>query len=124
MKTIEQKLQDSKNYISKSAQHLFVVNDKTFLKVIPFEQDGYKFVGRLIVKGDHVELMTRSLTSAMKWDLQDYLFPKYVKTKSIPYFKKMRELVAMIEKEINAVDNKVLIGKIKERLKELEIVKE
>ena len=124
MKTQEQKLQDSKNYISKSAQHLFVVNDKTILKVIPFEQDGYKFVGRLMINGNHVELMTRSLTSAMKWDLQDYLFPKYVKTKSIPYFKKMRELVAMIETEINAVDNKALIEKIKEQLKEVELVKE
>lgn len=124
MKTQEQKLQDSKNYISKSAQHLFVVNDKTILKAIPFEQDGYKFVGALMINGNHVELMTRSLMSAMKWDLQDYLFPKYVKTKSIPYFKKMRELVAMIETEINAVDNKALIEKIKEQLKEVELVKE
>jgi len=123
MKTQEQKLQDSKNYISKSAQHLFVVNDKTILKVIPFERDGYKFVGRLMITGEHVELRTRSLMSAMKWVLQDYLFPKYVKTKSIPYFKKMRELVSIIEKEINAVDNKVLIEKIKTHLKEVELVK-
>ena len=38
--------------------------------------------------------------------------------------KKMRELVAMIETEINAVDNKALIEKIKEQLKEVELVKE
>jgi hypothetical protein len=44
------------------------------------------------------------------------LFPQYVKTKSIPYFKAMRELVDMIEKEINLTDNKELVQKVKNRL--------
>jgi hypothetical protein len=54
--------------------------------------------------------------SRYKWELKQMLFPQYVKTKSIPYFKAMRELVDMIEKEINLTDNKELVQKVKNRL--------
>jgi hypothetical protein len=47
-----------------------------------------------------------------------------VKTKSIPYFKAMRELVSMVEAEISLTDNKDLIEKIKARVKSLELVKQ
>jgi hypothetical protein len=47
-----------------------------------------------------------------------------VKTKSIPYFKAMRELVEMVEAEISLTDNKVLVEKLKTRVKELELVKQ
>ena len=123
MKTLEQKLEDTRNYVSKSAQHLFVVNDKTILKVIPFTQNDTTFVARLMITGDKVELKIRTYNAAMKWVMKDYFFPKYVKTKSIPYFKKMRELVEMIESEVNALNNDALIEKIKLRVKDLELIK-
>ena len=48
-----------------------------------------------LITGDKVELKIRTYNAAMKWVMKDYFFPKYVKTKSIPYFKKMRELVVL-----------------------------
>jgi hypothetical protein len=123
MKTLEQKLEHTRNYVSKSAQHLFVVNDNTILKVIPFIQNDTTLVARLMITGDKVELKVRTYNAAMKWDMKDYFFPKYVKTKSIPYFKKMRELVEMIESEVNALNNDALIEKIKLRVKDLELIK-
>lgn len=116
MKTQEQKLSEAKAYIAKSAQHLFVMNEKTYYKIIPFTRDGQLHYATLSITGNSNVSINVINASRYKWELKQMLFPQYVKTKSIPYFKAMRELVDMIEKEINLTDNKELVQKVKNRL--------
>lgn len=128
MKTQEQKQQEAKAYIAKSAQHLFVINEKTFYKVISFTRDNQVHYAKLIIAGENVSIDVIN-TNRYKWEFKASLFPQYVKTKSIPYFKAMRELVEMVEAEISISDtrihdNKTLAEKIKNRVKELELVKQ
>jgi hypothetical protein len=123
MKTQEQKQQEAKAYIAKSAQHLFVINEKTFYKVISFTRDGQLHYATLVIAGENVSINVIN-TNRYKWEFKQNLFPQYVKTKSIPYFKAMRELVALVEAEISLTDNKALVEKIKEKVKTLELVKQ
>jgi hypothetical protein len=116
MKTQEQKLSEAKAYIAKSAQHLFVMNEKTYYKIIPFTRDGQLHYATISITGNSNVSINVINASRYKWELKQMLFPQYVKTKSIPYFKAMRELVDMIEKEINLTDNKELVQKVKNRL--------
>lgn len=123
MKTIEQKRQDAKQYLATTAQHLFIVNDKFLYKVIEFEVDGKLNYAKLMVSPDSVTIQQIN-TNGYKWDYKQGLFPQYVKTKSIPHFKKMKEVIALVKHEINLTDNKALIEKIKVLVKEFELVKE
>lgn len=116
MKTQEQKLSEAKAYIAKSAQHLFVMNEKTYYKIIPFTRDGQLHYATLSITGNSNVSINVINASRYKWELKQMLFPQYVKTKSIPYFKAMRELVDMVEKEINLTDNKELVQKVKNRV--------
>lgn len=122
MKTLEVKLNETKDYLAKSAQHLFVVNDNQITKVITFTQDGKEYFAKLVIQNDNVYLSTYS-AEQMKWDVKYTLFPQYVKTKSITYFKKMREIVELVEGKIKASDNQALIEEIKAKVKSLELVK-
>lgn len=122
MKTLEVKLNETKDYLAKSAQHLFVVNDNQITKVITFTRDGNEYFAKLVIQKDKVYLNTYS-AEKMKWDVKYTLFPQYVKTKSIPYFKKMREIVELVEAKIQVGDNKSLIEEIQEKVKSLELVK-
>lgn len=128
MKTQEQKIKEAKAYIAKSAQHLFVINDKTFYKIIPFTRDGQLHYATLTIAGDNVSINVVN-TNKYKWEFKQSLFPQYVKTKSIPYFKAMRELVNMVEAEISISDtrihdNKILSEKIKTKIKSLALIKQ
>ena len=123
MKTLEQKNSEAKAYIAKSAQHLFVINEKTFYKVISFTIDGKLHYATLTIAGENVSINVIN-TNRYKWEFKQNLFPQYVKTKSIPYFKAMRELVEIVEAEISLTDNKALVEKIKEKVKTLELVKQ
>lgn len=122
MKTLEVKLNETKDYLAKSAQHLFVVNDNQITKVITFTKDGKEYFAKLVIQNERVYLNTYS-AEQMKWDAKYILFPQYVTTKSIPYFKKMRELVELVEAKIQHGDNKDLIEEIKTHVKSLELVK-
>jgi hypothetical protein len=116
MKTQEQKLSEAKAYIAKSAQHLFVINETTYYKIISFTRDGQLHYATISINGNSNVSINVINASRYKWELKQMLFPQYVKTKSIPYFKAMRELVDMIEKEVNLTDNKELVQKVKNRL--------
>ena len=116
MKTLEQKNLEAKAYIAKTAQHLFIMNEKTFYKIIPFTRDGQLHYATLSVTGNSNVSINVINTNRYKWEFKQHLFPQYVKTKSIPYFKAMRELVEMVEKEISLTDNKDLVLKVKNRL--------
>jgi hypothetical protein len=122
MKTLEVKLNETKEYLAKSAQHLFVVNENQITKVITFTRDGKEYFTKLVIQNDKVYLNTYP-SGQMKWDVKYTLFPQYVKTKSIPYFKKMREIVELVEAKIQVGDNTALIGEIQEKVKSLELVK-
>lgn len=122
MKTLEQKLNETKEYLAKSAQHLFVVNDNQITKVITFTKDGKEYFAKLVIQGERVYLNTYS-AETMKWDAKYILFPQYVKTKSIPYFKAMREIVAEVEAKVQHGDNKALVEEIQAKVKSLELVK-
>jgi hypothetical protein len=115
MKTLEQKNLEAKAYIAKAAQHLFVINEKTYYKIIPFTRDGQLHYAKLSITGNSNVSIDVINTNRYKWEFKQHLFPQYVKTKSIPYFKAMRELVEMVEKEISLTDNKDLVLKVKNR---------
>lgn len=123
MKTLEQKNLEAKAYIAKSTQHLFVMNEKTYYKIISFTRDGQLHYATLTIAGENVSINVIN-TNRYKWEFKQHLFPQYVKTKSIPYFKAMRELVSIVEAEINLTDNKALVEKIKTKVKSLELVKQ
>jgi hypothetical protein len=123
MKTQEQKQLDAKNYLATTAKHLFVVNDKFITTLVPFERDGKLHYAKLMVGENHVSIDMVN-TNQYKWVLKALLFPQYVKSKSIPYFKKMREIVEIVKAEISLTDNKALIEKIKDKVKELELAKQ
>ena len=122
MKTLEQSIKETQDYVTKSAEHLFVVNDNILTKVIAFTKDDVGYYAKLTIVKDKVYLDVYK-NRGLKWEAKNWLFPVYVKTKSIPYFKKMRELVKMIESEISVTDNVALIEKISHRLHDLQQVK-
>lgn len=125
MKTLEQKIQDRNNYLNKSVQHLFIVDTKTITKAITFVENDIQYYAKLeIVPNVTVRLKVYTNSGSMKWDIKQTLFPQYVKTKSIPYFKQMREIVKVVEAEIKNGDNKELIEKIKLLSKDIELIKE
>jgi hypothetical protein len=122
MKTQEQKEQEAKKYLATASKHLFIVNDKFIYKIIEFEVDGKLNYAKLMVSPDNVTITT--INNGYKWHYKQWLFPQYVKTKSIPHFKKMKEVIALVKSEINLTDNKALIEKVKQLAKEFELVKE
>ncbi len=124
MKTLEEKLKQNQDYLAKSAQHLFVVNDNILTKVITFTRDEKLYFAKLTINKEKVYLdVYNSESVEFKWESKNILFPTYVKTKSIPYFSKMKQLVKFIESEITVGDNKALIEKISEKVKDLQQVK-
>lgn len=125
MKTIEQKEKEAKDYIAKASQHLFVVNDRIFTKVIMFKSNnGNEYFAKLEIEPNKtVRLNIYNIDSYYKWEMKQILFPQYVETKSIPYFKRMKEIVSIIEKEIKIDNNHELINKVNDLTKELELIK-
>lgn len=121
MKTQEQKSQELKNYITKSSEHLFVVNEKQIMKIIPFTIDGVDYVYQAYFADNYVSIKTRKIQYDKQYHKLD-LFPVYVKTKSIPYFKRMREIVKVIEAYENKLDVKSLEAELKPLLTDLMLV--
>ena len=123
MKTQEQKTQELKNYITKSSEHLFVVNDKKIMKIIPFTIDGVDYVYQAYFSDNSVSINTIKIQNTKHEHKMD-LFPVYVKTKSIPYFKRMREIVKVIEVHKNKLDVKSLESILTPMLNDLMLVTE
>lgn len=123
MKTQEQKQLEAKNYLATTAKHLFVINEKFISKLVPFERDGQLHYAKLVVGPNYATIDVIN-PNRYKWELKSDLFPQYVKTKSIPYFKKMREIVEMVAAEVSLTDNKALLEKVKAKFSEIELVKQ
>lgn len=118
MKTIEQKTKEVKDYVKNSSQHLFIA-DATIFKIIPYTKDGYDYCAKIMINTKTKKVAVKTVrTNMIKGELKHELFPTYVKTKSIPYFKKMREIIA----KITIVDGMVMVPDLEKEITELELV--
>jgi hypothetical protein len=119
MKTIEQKAKEVKDYVNNASQHLFISDDTTLFKIIPYTKDGIDYCAKIMINTKTKKVAVKSVrTNMIKGELKHELFPTYVKTKSIPYFKKMREIIA----KVTIVDGMVTIPEIEKEIAELELV--
>ena len=133
-KTRQQTLKQASTYLNKTSDHLFVINDGSFFKVEPFEREGKLYYATILINKDKVFIYVREAVSEQNYayagnntlnNLQKALFPVYYKTKSIPYFKRMRVLIQdlMTDIKLDNNSNKELADKISTRLPELEKTK-
>jgi hypothetical protein len=120
-KTQEQLTSEINAYITKTSQHLFSVDNK-FITFVPFKdgsQDGY---ATIIISDDKISITTQLMLSDYAYTAygnnslnvcKNSCFPQYQKTSSIPYFKKMKILVAEIKEHLtlNREQNKELSEK-------------
>jgi hypothetical protein len=119
MKTVEQKNKETQDYLNNSAQHLFIADDITIFKLIPYTKDGIGYCAKIMFNTKTKKIsVTTPRTNILKGELKHVLFPTYVKTKSIPYFKKMRDIIA----KISIVDGLVTIPDLEKEIQELELV--
>jgi hypothetical protein len=120
-------------YLNKTSNHLFTTADGYLYKIETFEREGKLYYATIFLGNGKVIVDVKEAISERQFTwygnntlnvLQQELFPKYFKAKSIPYFKKMKEIIKdlMSELKVNNADNKELIEKIKTRLPELEKV--
>lgn len=133
-KTKSQIEKEAMAYLTKTSLHAFTTNDGYIYKVITFESEGKRYYATIMLGNGKVLINTKEVLSDRQFAyygnnslsvLKASLFPTWYKTQSIPNFKKLKGLVADIQKEIK-VDNKLnaeLAEKIKLRLTELEQVK-
>ena len=119
MKTIEQKDKEVKDYVKNSSQHLFIADDTTLFKIIPYTNDGIDYCAKIMVNTKTKKVIVNKMkTNMIKGELKHLLFPTYVKTKSIPYFKKMRGIIA----KITIIDGVVIVPDLEQEIQELELV--
>lgn len=119
MKTIEQKAKEVKDYVNNASQHLFISDDTTLFKIIPYIKDGVDYCAKIMINTKTKKVGVKSVkTNMLKGELKHELFPTYVKTKSIPYFKKMREIIA----KVTIHNGMISIPDIEKEITELELV--
>ncbi len=133
-KTKSQMEKEAIAYLTKTSLHAFTTNDGYIYKVITFESEGKRYYATIMLGNGKVLINTKEVLSDRQFAyygnnslsvLKSSLFPSWYKTTSIPNFKKLKALVADIQKEIK-VDNKLnleLSDKFNLRLAELEQVK-
>jgi predicted double-glycine peptidase len=127
MKTKEEILNGVKKYLTKTSNHLFTTKAHDFYKVEMIERDDKIYRVYIGIKNANVTIRTEQIGSYDYWQnnllnlIQSSTFPTYYETKSIPYFKKMREFVKEIMSEVK-VDNKAnleLAEKMKDKISDL-----
>jgi len=127
MENIEKITKETLAYFEKTSKHLFITEGKSLYKILPFQVDGKNYIVIITINKNGVTARVQTLNfeyfgPSTLHNMKAYLFPVYDKRMSIPNFKKMRELTALIEKELTTADQKVLEPKIKEILQGLEFV--
>lgn len=133
-KTKSQTEKEAMAYLTKTSLHVFKTNNGYLYKIITFESEGKRYYATIMLGNDKVLINTQEVVSDRQFAyygnntlnvLKSSLFPDWYKTQSIPNFKKMRALVAEIQKEIkvDSKSNAVLAEKLKEKLADLEPVK-
>lgn len=134
MKKTKQELQlEVEKYIKKCSEHLFVINKDTFYKIHYFEKGSKKYYAIIMLRKDWVNITVRPIEinegdyyytmcgNGYPNVIKQTLFSTYNKTKSIPYFKKMKEVVSKIMNAISleSKDNIKLASEYKDELGEL-----
>lgn len=133
-KTKQQILADAKVYLNKTSLHLFTTGTQGHMyKIITFEKEGKLYYATIVIGKDYLNIDVKEAVSDRQYAwagnntlsiLKSSLFPIYGKTKSIPYFKKMKTLIEEIKSEINIDNalNKELINKLKDKVSDLQLV--
>ena len=133
-KTKLQMEKEAMAYLTKTSLHAFTTNAGYIYKIITFENEGKRYYATIMLGNDKVLINTQEVLSDRQFAcygnnslsvLSSSLFPTWYKTVSIPNFKKLKALIADIQKEIkvDSKSNTELAEKIKLRLAELEQVK-
>ena len=121
-------------YLNKTSLHAFVTNDGYIYKIITFQNEGKHYYATIMLGKGKVLINTQEVVSDRQFAyygnntlnvLQSNLFPTWYKAKSIPNFKKLKEVIAEIQKEIkvDSKSNAELAEKIKLKLADLELAK-
>jgi len=131
MKTQEQVSIEVNNYFNKASNHLFVTESGHMYKIQTFEREGKRYYATITLGKGFASIQVRETLNERTYAwcgnnslnvMKDIAFPRYQKSKSIPYFKKMRELMTELMSEIQIDNslNKDLVEKIKAMLPQLE----
>lgn len=114
-KTQEQLTTEINAYITKTSKHLFSIDNKYFTYV-PFKDGSQDAYATIIVSDDKITITTQLVLSDFIFDrcgnnslniFKNWCFPQYQKASSIPYFKKMKALIAEITPQLTLDKNKV-----------------
>lgn len=120
-KTQEQLTSEINAYLTKTSQHLFSVDNK-LITFVPFKDGSQDAYATIIISNDKISITTQLMLSDYTYTAygnnslsvcKNSCFPQYQKTSSIPYFKKMKALVAEIKPQLslNREQNKELSEK-------------
>lgn len=131
MKTQEQVSIEINNYLNKASNHLFITESGHMYKIQTFEREGKRYYATITLGKGFVSINVKEALNDRTYSwygnnsldvLKNVVFPSYQKSKSIPYFKKMRELMTGLMSEIQVDNslNKDLVEKIKAMLPQLE----
>ena len=109
MKKTQQQLTTEINaYITKTSKHLFSIDNKYFTYV-PFKDGSQDAYATIIVSDDKITITTQPMLSDYTYNTygnnslnlcKNWCFPQYQKALSIPYFKKMKALIAEITPQL------------------------
>lgn len=115
MKKTQQQLTTEINaYITKTSKHLFSIDNKYFTYV-PFKDGSQDAYATIIVSNDKITITTQPMLSDYTYNAygnnslnlcKNWCFPQYQKASSIPYFKKMKALIAEIMPQLTLDKNK------------------
>jgi len=132
-KTKQQIETEVSNYLNKTSKHLFVTESGYYYKIITFKRNEKEYYATLLFNNDNFQINDQEIVSDNYYNyygnnttnmIKHMLFPEYYKTKSIPFFKKMKNLIKEIEQEITSdnTTNKALIDKFKTKIVELQLI--
>jgi hypothetical protein len=108
-KTQEQLTSKINAYITKTSQHLFSVDNK-LITFVPFKDGSQNAYATIIISDDKISITTQLILSDYMYNsygnnvlnvCKNTCFPQHQKTSSIPYFKKMKALVAEIKPQLS-----------------------
>ncbi len=120
-KTQEQIISEINAYITKTSQHLFNVNDK-LITYVPFQDGSQLGYATIIVGKDILSITAKPMITSFYFEHYGNNYPNLVKkscfnpeqkASSIPYFKKMRDLINAIKPNLTLdnTKNKALADK-------------
>ena len=107
-KTQEQLTSEINAYITKTSQHLFSVDNK-LITFVPFKDGSQDAYATIVITNDKISIFAQLMLSDYTYNTygnnslnlcKNVCFPQYQKASSIPYFKKMKALVAEITPQL------------------------